>query len=52
MQQSKMGKGMIIVAWIIGLGLLTLLFDDQLAKQFNPNAQPISYLTKGCKRCG
>jgi len=42
MQQNKMGKGMLIIAWIIGLGLLTLLFDDQLAKQFNPNAEPIS----------
>jgi aspartyl protease family protein len=47
MQQSKMGKGMLIVAWIIGLGLLTLLFDDQLAKQFNPNAEPISSSSQG-----
>ena len=42
MQQSKMGKGMLIVAWIIGLGLLTLLFDEQLAEQLNPNQDPIS----------
>ncbi|MEP0177190.1 MAG: TIGR02281 family clan AA aspartic protease [Paraglaciecola sp.] len=42
MQQSKMGKGMLIVAWVIGLGLLTLMFDEQLAEQFNPNADPIS----------
>jgi aspartyl protease family protein len=47
MQQNKMGKGMLILAWIIGLGLLTLLFDDQLAKQFNPNSQPISSTNKG-----
>jgi len=47
MQQNKMGKGMLIVAWIIGLGLLTLLFDDQLAKQFNPNAEPISSSIQG-----
>ena len=46
-QQNKMGKGMLIVAWIIGLGLLTLVFDDQLAKQFNPNAQPISSSSQG-----
>ena len=46
-QQNKMGKGMLIVAWIIGLGLLTLIFDDQLAKQFNPNADPISLLNQG-----
>jgi aspartyl protease family protein len=47
MQQNKMGKGMLIVAWIIGLGLLTVLFDDQLAKQFNPNAEPISSSEQG-----
>jgi aspartyl protease family protein len=37
----------LIVAWIIGLGLLTVLFDDQLAKQFNPNAEPISSSEQG-----
>ncbi|MCF2948682.1 TIGR02281 family clan AA aspartic protease [Paraglaciecola aquimarina] len=42
MKQAKLGKGMIIIAWVIGLGLLTLLFDEQLAKQLNPNAEPIS----------
>ena len=42
MQQNKMGKGMLIIAWLIGLALLTFLFDDQLAKQFNPNANPAS----------
>lgn len=47
MEQSKMGKGMLIVAWVIGLGLLTLLFDEQLAEQFNPNAQPISSQSMG-----
>lgn len=47
MQQSKLGKGMLIVAWLIGLGLLTLVFDDQLAKQFNPNSDPISSSYQG-----
>jgi aspartyl protease family protein len=47
MQQNKMGKSMLIVAWIIGLGMLTLLFDDQLAKQFNPNTDPISSSSQG-----
>jgi aspartyl protease family protein len=47
MQQNKMGKGMLIVAWVIGLGLLTLLFDDQLASQINPNADPISSSHQG-----
>lgn len=47
MQQDKMGKGMLIVAWVIGLGLLTLLFDDQLASQLNPNAEPQSSYHQG-----
>ena len=42
MQQNKMGKGMLIAAWVIGLGLLTMLFDEQLTQQLNPNAEPIS----------
>jgi aspartyl protease family protein len=47
MQQNKMGKGMLIIAWVIGLGLLTLIFEDQLAKQLNPNAKPISSSSMG-----
>jgi aspartyl protease family protein len=47
MQQKKLGKGMLICAWIVGLGLLTLVFDEQLARQFNPNAQPISSTSSG-----
>lgn len=41
-QQNKIGKWMLIMAWVAGLGLLTLMFDDQLASQFNPNAKPES----------
>jgi aspartyl protease family protein len=47
MQQSKMGKTMLVIAWIIGLGMLTLLFDQQLASQFNPNSTPISAVNQG-----
>ncbi|MGJ8679617.1 retropepsin-like aspartic protease family protein [Paraglaciecola sp.] len=47
MQQNKLGKGMLIMAWIIGLALLTFLFDDQLAKQLNPNSDPISSVSSG-----
>ena len=46
-QQSKMGKWMLIIAWIAGLGLLTLVFDDQLTEQFNPNRSPISDSSQG-----
>ncbi|GAB3011400.1 retropepsin-like aspartic protease family protein [Bowmanella dokdonensis] len=31
-----------VLAWISGLGLLTLMFDRQLAEQFNPNPDPHS----------
>ncbi|MFT5677295.1 MAG: aspartyl protease family protein [Paraglaciecola sp.] len=41
-QQGKIGKWMLIMAWVAGLGLLTVMFDDQLASQFNPNARPVS----------
>lgn len=42
---SSMAKWMLLFAWIAGIGLLTVIFDDQLAKQFNPNADPISSKT-------
>ncbi|WP_088329955.1 TIGR02281 family clan AA aspartic protease [Lacimicrobium sp. SS2-24] len=32
-----------VLAWLFGLGLLTLFFDKQLAQQFNPNSEPQSY---------
>ncbi len=35
--QKSMGRHMIIVAWIIAVGLLSLLFSDILDKQWNPN---------------
>jgi aspartyl protease family protein len=39
-QQSKsIGKGMIIMAWIMVLGLLTLFFNNLLDKQHNPNSE-------------
>ncbi|WP_340678302.1 TIGR02281 family clan AA aspartic protease [Paraglaciecola sp.] len=46
-QQSKMGKWMLIIAWIAGLGLLTLVFDEQLTEQFNPNRSPVSATSQG-----
>ncbi|MFQ3198034.1 MAG: aspartyl protease family protein [Paraglaciecola sp.] len=45
--QGNIGKGMFFLAWAAGLGLLTLLFDDQLARQFNPNPQPLSRQAQG-----
>ena len=33
----KIGKGMIIAAWVMVLGLLTLYFGGVLERQHNPN---------------
>ena len=46
-QQSKMGKWMLGIAWVAGLGLVTLIFDEQLTAQFNPNRSPVSATAKG-----
>jgi aspartyl protease family protein len=40
--QQKMGKGMLIVAWLCALLLLTLFFNQKLEQQYNPNASPVS----------
>lgn len=39
---KKLGKWMLAMAWIAGLVVLTLFFDDQLFKRYNPNADPIT----------
>lgn len=36
---QRLGKGMIIVAWLLVLGLLTLFFNDVLDSQNNPNQE-------------
>ncbi|KXI31038.1 retropepsin-like aspartic protease family protein [Paraglaciecola hydrolytica] len=38
---------MLVIAWIAGLGLLTLVFDEQLTEQFNPNRKPDSVTSQG-----
>lgn len=40
--EKKLGKWMLFLAWVAGLGLLTLLFDEQLSQQINPNQNPQS----------
>lgn len=37
-----MGQGMMIVAFIIALGLLTMFFADIQESQYNPNQAPLS----------
>lgn len=35
--QRRLGRGMIVAAWLLALGLLYVFFDDQLDRQHNPN---------------
>ncbi|MGB0937605.1 MAG: retropepsin-like aspartic protease family protein [Colwellia sp.] len=37
---NKIGKAFIWLAWIIGILMLTFLFDDVLDSKYNPNNQP------------
>lgn len=37
---QRTGRFMMILAWVGGMGLLTLLFQDVLESRFNPNRQP------------
>ena len=43
-QQStqRAGRAMLLFAWVGGLALLTLLFQDVLESKFNPNAEPLA----------
>ena len=38
---ARSGRVMLIFAWVAGIGLLTLLFQDQLESRFNPNTKPL-----------
>ncbi|MCP5172470.1 MAG: TIGR02281 family clan AA aspartic protease [Porticoccaceae bacterium] len=44
---QRTGKAMLYIAWIIGLGLLTLFFADLEEAQINPNRTVNSSLTDG-----
>lgn len=43
----QIGKGMIIIAWILGVGLLTYFFNSFLDRQHNPNQQLVSRMSEG-----
>lgn len=43
----QIGKGMIILAWVLGLGLLTYFFSSFLDRQHNPNQQLVSRISEG-----
>jgi aspartyl protease family protein len=37
---SRLGKAMLIAAWVVGLALLVLFFQDHLDRDRNPNRDP------------
>lgn len=39
-KNRQTGRLMLIMAWVAGLGLLTLVFQDVLETQLNPNVRP------------
>ena len=39
---QRLGKGMIVAAWILLLALLTWFFNSQLERQYNPNREVMS----------
>jgi len=41
-EQKRMGKFMIIGMWVLVVGLLTMMFNNILERQYNPNQQLIS----------
>jgi len=47
---KSLGKGMIYLAWIFVLGLLTLFFNHFQNKQYNPNQELITHVHKNGKR--
>ena len=38
-RSSGLGRGMLIVAWVLAIGLLTIFFSDLLDRQRNPNSR-------------
>ncbi len=38
---QRTGRAMLLMAWVAGLGLLTLVFQDVLESRLNPNATPL-----------
>jgi aspartyl protease family protein len=46
----RIGRGMIAAAWVLGLILLTLFFNDQLDRQRNPNRNVETIMQDGGAR--
>lgn len=45
-KQSRIARGMVIVAWVFGLGFLTYLFQGVLDREYNPNQRPDSVVSR------
>lgn len=45
--ETRIGKGMILVGWILALTLLTYAFGQWLEKRQNPNGRPLSMSEAG-----
>lgn len=46
---NRTGKWMFVLAWIVALGLLTMLFTDVLENRFNPNQNVDTKITDGTR---
>lgn len=42
---QRTGRTMLLLAWVGGLAVLTLLFQDALESRLNPNAKPLVQVT-------
>ncbi len=41
---GRLGRWMMVAAWVLLLGILTLFFSEYLERQYNPNRQPVGSL--------
>ena len=46
-QTKKMGHGMIAIAWVLGLGFLTMMFSGVEERRINPNQKPEARMVNG-----
>lgn len=45
--EARIGKGMIMIGWLLALALLTYYFNQWLDRRENPNSRPISISENG-----
>ena len=47
---QRVGKGMLVIAWVAALVLLTLIFGRWEKHQYNPNSSPDSQMINGVRQ--